>query len=415
MTENELAAPPADAVTEAVRAMYTAYPYPSGPPKLRQGCDPELVRSWIETPPVHAGPLRVLDAGCGRGVGLIASAATAPDVDFLGVDLCERSLREAQREARRRGLRNVRFARVDLMTLEGLEVPAGGFDVVVSSGVLHHLSDPDRGLAALAGVLSEAGAISLMVYGRRGRADLYRLVRAIDALVPRSAPLEERLRVGRDLVREQVGGLVDREPWGDVHGLGDAEFVDRYLNVHERSFDVPELFAWIQRAGLEFLRWAEPADWSPEEILRDGATSARAGALSEQARYRLVDELVPRPSLELAVVRRGTTPRVPFRTAPDLLAPLAWSPEALLLTERRQVRAGERIESVRVRVRRREHDLRQDRAQVALLAEGCSAPFSPRALVLAAEERGLDERRTLEAIASLLDLEAFYRPHRSPS
>jgi len=38
------------------------------------------------------------------------------------------------------------------------------FEHVVSTGVLHHLPDPDAGLRALHGVLAPNGALHLMVY-----------------------------------------------------------------------------------------------------------------------------------------------------------------------------------------------------------------------------------------------------------
>ena len=43
------------------------------------------------------------------------------------------------------------------------------FDLVVCTGVLHHLPDPDCGLRALRDVLRPSGAMRLMVYARYGR------------------------------------------------------------------------------------------------------------------------------------------------------------------------------------------------------------------------------------------------------
>jgi hypothetical protein len=51
-------------------------------------------------------------------------------------------------------------------------------------------------------VLAPHGLISLMVYGTHGREPLYRMVRALDLLVPRDRPIPERLAAARRLVRE---------------------------------------------------------------------------------------------------------------------------------------------------------------------------------------------------------------------
>src|SRR5262245_3604805 len=57
---------------------------------------------------------RVLDIGCGRGDDLIPLAAAYPDADLVGIDLGNEHVRLAQETAVRLGLRNVRFARMDL-------------------------------------------------------------------------------------------------------------------------------------------------------------------------------------------------------------------------------------------------------------------------------------------------------------
>ena len=41
--------------------------------------------------------------------------------------------------------------------------------------------------------------------------------------------------------------------------IHDNEFVDRYLNVNETSYDVASLFNLLDRQDFKFLRWVEPA------------------------------------------------------------------------------------------------------------------------------------------------------------
>ena len=49
------------------------------------------------------------------------------------------------------------------------------FDQIVCTGVLHHLENPDAGLAALRDVLKPDGAMHLMVYAPYGRTGIYML------------------------------------------------------------------------------------------------------------------------------------------------------------------------------------------------------------------------------------------------
>jgi SAM-dependent methyltransferase len=401
-----------DTVTQAVRAMYSAYPYPAGGPVLRQGSDVRLLLSHVERGRQAGRPLRVLDAGCGRGVGLVASAQLQPDVDFLGVDLCARSLEDARAEVENRSLANVRLQELDLMTLEGLDVPEGGFDSIVSSGVVHHLSDPVAGLRRLGEVLAPHGVLTLMVYGRHGRENLYRLVRAIDSLVPRGGPLEERLALARELVRANRGSAIQCGPFQDQNTISDVEFVDRYLNVHETSYDIPALFDLIEAAGLRFLRWAEPADWDVDAVLSPGPIADRARALPERQRYALVDQLAYRPSLELRLVRPENGPRAAFDPERSLAEPLAWSPETRLTVERRNLRSGQRIETVQLTVRRRPPLVLQDAAaRVALLLEDQQQAFLLPDLMAAAAQHRLHPKVVRRTVAALVKAEALYRPH----
>lgn len=400
-----------DAVTEAVRAMYTAFPYPAGGPVLRQGTDARLLLSYAARSRPAGRAVRVLDAGCGRGVGLVAAASVQPDVDFVGIDLCSRSLAEARAEVDRRGLNNVELAEVDLMTLDGLRVPEGGFDVVLSSGVVHHLADPAVGLARLAAVLAPHGVLSLMVYGRHGRESLYRLVRAIDTLIPRDAPLEERLSLGRELAKIAQAPALAVGPWSDQASIHDVEFVDRYLNVHETSYDVPGLFALAERAGLSFLRWTEPAEWDPASVLPPGPLLERARALAPRERAALVDQLTWRPALEAVFVHPTNSARAPLDGRNWAREALAWNPEATLLVERRNLRGSQRTESVRLQVRRRDPlALPQAEAQVALLVEHQQEPFLFGDLVALAAERSIPTKLAQQATLTLLAREALYRP-----
>ena len=51
----------------------------------------------------------------------------------------------------------------------------GNFDYIESTGVLHHLPDPQQGLGVLAESLKETGGLNMMVYARLGRTGVYQM------------------------------------------------------------------------------------------------------------------------------------------------------------------------------------------------------------------------------------------------
>jgi ubiquinone/menaquinone biosynthesis C-methylase UbiE len=86
---------------------------------------------------------RVLEIGCGTGNLLTALGRRLPGVEALGIDPDPGALRIARRKAARAKL-PVRYERA---FAGELPIPDGSFDCVLSSFMLHHLDDDERGRA----------------------------------------------------------------------------------------------------------------------------------------------------------------------------------------------------------------------------------------------------------------------------
>ncbi len=72
---------------------------------------------------------RVLDVGCGDGDFLLASAAARAEVEHVGIDLLRPVIERAEREAKKRGLSNVRFLAGDAVAWLARQ-PAASFDEI---------------------------------------------------------------------------------------------------------------------------------------------------------------------------------------------------------------------------------------------------------------------------------------------
>jgi SAM-dependent methyltransferase len=333
-----------DEKTTSVRALYEAFPYPSGNPELRIGADARLAlsKSSLAGPPART--IHVLDAGCGRAIGLIGAAAIQPDVQFVGADINRVALQEAEAVITERGLENIKLAEVDLTTLEGLEVPEGGFDVIQSSGVIHHLEDPLAGLQQLTKVLAPHGVIVLMVYGRLGRQGYERVTAFIDALAGPEHPIEQRLAVAR----EALGAMVRAgagEPWQTALATDDVEFVDRYLHIQEASYSVPELYELLDAADLQPAGWCLPRQWSPEVQLPAEIAGA-IGGLEPVQRDALIEQVTSPRVHELYVIHKANTPAVLPQPTDLENRIFAVSPEGTFVISRRSVPGESRIESL---------------------------------------------------------------------
>jgi len=399
-----------DATTLAVRAMYEQFPYPSETePAIRLGANVRLLLSYGQLQRPSKRPLQVLDAGCGRAIGTLGAAASQPDVQFTGIDINRVALAAATAKAAELGLKNVRFLEIDSMTLEGLDMPDGGFDLIVSSGVIHHLASPEEGLRQLRHVLAPHGMLSLLVYGTLGREPLYRMVRAVDLLIPRDRPLAERLIVARRLAQEMNAEPLRVGQTGLRDAIHDNEFVDRYLNVNETSYDVAALFDLLERNGLTFLRWVEPSDW----VLPVRETGSDLGAdLTALQRYQLVEQLSWRHQLFLIACTEANGPRELPPTAQWATQLFALNPEVSIQVDTRNLRGSQRVERIAYALRSQPPvQVGGLSAAVLLWLRDQTVPFQGKHLMEQLRNKGIDRSGAISVISEMLAREVLYSPH----
>ena len=235
----------------------------------------------------------ILVAGCGTSQAA-KHALRWPSAQVTGIDFSATSVRCTEDLKARYGLDNLQLRQLPLERVGEL---GQTFDQIVCTGVLHHLPDPDAGLNALSEVLKPDGALHLMVYAPYGRTGIYllqefcrrlgieatdqgirELIQALGAL-PAGHPLAMLLREAPDFRQE-------------------AALADALLNPQDQAYSVPELFAFLARAGLGFGRWLRQAPYSP-----------RCGVLAQIPQAARMANLAPEDQYAAAEVFRGTMVR----------------------------------------------------------------------------------------------------------
>lgn len=288
---------------DRVRSQYELLPYPPRDPADERR---RLVRTSLDALVKinHHGfgglrdfsrPFRVLVAGGGTGDSLIYLAEqlrhTPARLHYL--DLSGASMEIARERARVRGLDNIDWTRASLLEV-GRQL-SGTFDYINCTGVLHHLDDPDAGLCALRDVLAPGGVMGVMVYARYGRTAIYQiqeLMRRING--PDLAEDQAIANTRKVLESLPETNWLKRSPelHTDHERHGDAGLYDLFLHSTDRAYSVPELFQWLDDAGLELLDYADQSlAYEPRFYLRDPELTQRVDGLPRRERNAIAELL----------------------------------------------------------------------------------------------------------------------------
>ena len=163
---------------ELVARQYKAWVYPQPTPDISEFVkqyydlfDQSLFRRKLWPRKIEPENLSILIAGCGANQAA-HYAFTNPNPQVLGIDVSDSSLGHEAHLKQKHRLDNLELLQMSLGEIGSL---GRTFDLIVCTGVLHHLTDPDAGLRCLRDVLKPHGVISIMLYGSFPRVGVYML------------------------------------------------------------------------------------------------------------------------------------------------------------------------------------------------------------------------------------------------
>jgi SAM-dependent methyltransferase len=245
---------PSDGVTEDVRRFYESAPFPGYPPReslqsLRARAERNAFAQLLDR--AIAGDAHIADVGCGTGQMCLFLARA--DRVVVGADLARASLVLGAAAAARFGLERVQFVEADL------HQPAlrrRAFDVVYSSGVVHHTRDPRAAFGRMVELARPGGIIVLGVYNAIARIPT-RLRRAV-------AQMSGYRVVAFDpILRERSHDPERRDAW----------LRDQYRHPEEHRHTIAEVQRWFADHQVEYLRTYPSAvfDDTPEDLFARAA------------------------------------------------------------------------------------------------------------------------------------------------
>ena len=257
-----------NATSRKVKTQYEEHPYPRWTSLgYNQKTDyyaslQALFPSRLDDLQPESGPINVLVAGCGTGRHALRLVKYFHRMQVTAMDLSASALGYAQVQAEHHHL-PVDFILGDILVSERL---GQQFDVIESSGVLHHMESPEAGLKALVDVLKPGGIMKLALYSRQARTLISELRSELNGELPKS---EQDIRTVREALLHQGEGrwrAILQSP--DFYSMSSVR--DLLFHTQEHTFDLQEIRRMIESADLEWVGIVPPpgAQQLAEKILR---------------------------------------------------------------------------------------------------------------------------------------------------
>lgn len=195
----------------------------------------------------HRADMDILIAGCGTNQAAVI-AYNNPDAKVVAVDVSQESLNHEAFLKEKYALKNLEL---HLLPIEDIGNLQRDFDLIISTGVLHHMASPETGMKALATCLRPDGVAAIMLYAKYGRIGVdmmqsvfremgldqseasVQTVRKMLAMLPQDHPVRSYMAIAPDL------------------GF-DAGLVDTFLHGRDRNYSIKDCLDLVSSAGLVF-------------------------------------------------------------------------------------------------------------------------------------------------------------------
>jgi SAM-dependent methyltransferase len=296
-------------LTDAIAVQYEKFPYPAPIADL-SGTRPDTYeppvafRRYWPTRTAAPRELDILVAGCGANQAA-SIAFSNPTARVTGIDVSRASLAHEQHLKARHGLDNLDLLHLPIEQAATLD---RDFDFIVSTGVLHHMQNPQTGINELAKLLRPDAVMLLMLYARYGHLGVSTMQSFFRTL---GVGQDEH---GLDVVRDALSQLRPDHPARmfmslDTELKKDTGLIDIFLQARLVTYTVPDCIEFVEAAGLAFQGWFDNAPYHPEYWLGDGPALRALTALPERQMWHAMEMFFTANACHSFIACRRDRPR----------------------------------------------------------------------------------------------------------
>ncbi len=242
-----------DDISRKVREQYEENPYPRWvnltiPTKkysVAEVCNSINLNLYSDKIKDVSSP-SILIAGCGTGQHSIETASRFSNCQVRAVDISLASLTYAQRKTTELGICNLQYLQADILSLNQLNKK---FDIIESTGVLHHMKEPIVGWRVLRELLNSGGLMKIGLYSKLARRHIIKVRQKISALEIGLSKADIR-NFRRKLIKSQNKNVYKLTKSRDFYTLSSLR--DLIFHEQEHNFTIPQIQDLLDKLRLKF-------------------------------------------------------------------------------------------------------------------------------------------------------------------
>jgi SAM-dependent methyltransferase len=212
----------------------------------------------------------ILDAGCGTGYKSLVLAEANPGAKIIGIDISEQSLDLARKRFQHHGLENGEFHLLSIYDLPNLGLE---FDYINCDELLYLFPEAAVALEAMKSVLKPQGIIRSNLHSSLQRTSHFRAQEVFQMMGLMDGNPED---MEIDITIETMKALKNNvdlkaKTWHPKYeGEGKQEIIlMNYLFQGDKGYTIPDLFAALRAADLEFISMVNWRQWKLMDLFKE--------------------------------------------------------------------------------------------------------------------------------------------------
>ena len=180
------------------------------------------------------------------------------NAEVFYLDFSRESMKQTQKKTYLRQLTNILWVNDWIESIAYLGM--GYFDLIICTGVLHHMKNPSRGSRQINEIQKDNGGAILMMYGQYGRTSVYYMQDLMRLVNNYEKNLQVEVSNAKRIIDIIPNDATFLQHNGDQKTMGDVGIYDLFLQKRDISFTTESLYEFVRNCSYEFVSYSGPKE-----------------------------------------------------------------------------------------------------------------------------------------------------------